>query len=419
MSRTLVALILIIGTMSCTETELARFTVSSGEHDRQDWIVSVEIRPPGTDPAEDVQGDLEERAVLYAITPGGEVPVPFQLDFAGGADVIRFMIEGITEKGTSREYVLKRKRGSAGDLTPVATLQQDEDALLVAEEGNPVLSYRISETMPPEGVDSIYRRSAYIHPLYSPGGMVLTRIQPPDHYHHYGIWNPWTLTHINGREIDYWNLGKGEGTVRTEALLATEEGPVTTSFTALHQHIDKGHEAGERVTMDEFWDVKYRGKTAGGNRYILDLYTTLRNILQDTIIFDAYRYGGGLGFRATGEWNNENSSILTSEGMDRANADGTRARWCIIEGTSSVDEGRSGILFMSHPGNREHPEPMRVWPPDAGKGNVFFNFCPIRHNEWLILPGMDYRLKYRMVVFDGELTAEEADRYWNSFAYPE
>jgi len=329
------------------------------------------------------------------------------------------MAGGITEAGTNREYLLKLKRGSAADPPPVATVQQDEDALLVADAGSPVLSYRISEIMPPEGVDSIYKRSAYIHPLYSPGGMVLTRIQPPDHYHHYGIWNPWTLTHINGRQVDYWNLGKGEGTVRTEAVLDTGEGPVAASFTTLHHHIDKKFEAGERVTMEEFWDVKYWDKTADGDRYILDLYTTLRNILQDTIIFDAYRYGGGLGYRATAEWNNENSTIRTSEGMDRTNADGTRARWCIVEGASSVDEGRSGILFLSHPDNREHPEPMRVWPPGSGKGDVFFNFCPIRHNEWLILPGMDCRLKYRMVVFDGGLTAEEADRYWNSFAYPE
>jgi len=33
--------------------------------------------------------------------------------------------------------------------------------------------------------------------------------------------------------------------------------------------------------------------------------------------------------------------------------------WMIIEGESSVEEGRSGILFMSHPDNQAHPESMR------------------------------------------------------------
>ncbi|MDT8432866.1 MAG: PmoA family protein [Bacteroidales bacterium] len=411
MNRYLVLMIFLTGMVSCADTELARFTVAAGEHDRQDWLVSVE--------APSLEIDLEEEASLYEVTESGRVYVPFQLDYEGDVAGISFVATGVTAEGTTREYVLLKKQGKQPESVPVATLQQNEDELVLSDASQPVLSYRISEIMPPEGVDSVFRRSAYIHPLYSPGGMVLTRIQPPDHYHHYGIWNPWTLTHINGREIDYWNLGKGEGTVRTEAVLETVEGPVYSAFTALQHHIDKGHEAGERVTMEEFWEVTYRGKSADGKRYILDLQTTLRNVLKDTILFDAYRYGGGIGYRATGKWNNENSTVLTSEGKDRATADGTRARWCIVEGASPVEEGRSGILFMSHPANREHPEPMRVWPPDSNHGELFFEFCPIRHNDWVILPGRDYVLKYRMVVFDGALSAEEAERYWNGFAYAE
>jgi hypothetical protein len=85
-----------------------------------------------------------------------------------------------------------------------------------------------------------------------------------------------------------------------------------------------------------------------------------------------------------------------------------------VEGESNVPRGRSGILFLSHPENREHPEPMRVWPPQqqGGISNVYFQFCPIRHNPWVLEPGKTYTLKYRMVVFDGELTAEEAEEYW-------
>jgi hypothetical protein len=411
MTRCLFLLILVVFMASCADSELARFTVAAGEYDRQDWLVQEELPPLAIDP--------EQSAALYERTPEGRERIPFQTDFENGVAVIRFIAAGVTLKGTTREFVLLKRRGRSAEAVPVAVLHQDEDALLVSDAAQPVLSYRISERMPPEGVDPVFRRSAHIHPLYSPGGMVLTRIQPPDHYHHYGIWNPWTLTHINGREIDYWNLGKGEGTVRTEAVLETVEGPVFSAFTALQQHIDKGHETGERVTMEEFWELTYWGRSTGGKRYILDLYTTLRNVLQDTILFDAYRYGGGLGYRATGEWNNENSTVLTSEGKDRATADGTRARWCIVEGVSGVEEGRSGILFMSHPDNREHPEPMRVWPPDNPRGELFFEFCPIRHNAWVILPGRDYTLKYRMVVFDGELTAEEAERYWNGFAFRE
>ena len=75
---------------------------------------------------------------------------------------------------------------------------------------------------------------------------------------------------------------------------------------------------------------------------------------------------------------------------------------------------------MSHPENRMHPEPMRIWPVDAngGRGDMFFEFCPIRHEEWKIAPNEDYELNYRMVVFDGELVPDEAEAYWQAFAHP-
>jgi hypothetical protein len=58
---------------------------------------------------------------------------------------------------------------------------------------------------------------------------------------------------------------------------------------------------------------------------------------------------------------------------------------------------------------------MRVWPLDVNNGEMFFEFCPIRNVEWIISPGIDYTLKYRMIVFDGSMTPEEAEMYWNGF----
>ena len=167
--------------------------------------------------------------------------------------------------------------------------------------------------------------------------------------------------------------------------------------------------------MNETWGVTV--KNLGGQAYMVDLVTTLSTPLEGGITLEEYRYGGGLGYRGTERWNPENATVLTSEGKTWADADATHARWVIIEGGSSVPEGRSGILFMSHPGNRSHPEPMRMWPPDmnGGKENMFFEFCPIRHQEWLLEKGKEYILRYRMVVFDGAMSAERAEQYWKGF----
>ena len=61
---------------------------------------------------------------------------------------------------------------------------------------------------------------------------------------------------------------------------------------------------------------------------------------------------------------------------------------------------------MSHPANREHPEPMRIWPD----GYIFFNFCPIQQKEWTLEPGKEYTLRYRLYVYTGTTAPAVAER---------
>ena len=302
---------------------------------------------------------------------------------------------------------------ACGQNGPRLVTTEDETTIYLGSQA--VLTYVHSETLPPEGVDPVYRRSAYIHPLYSPGGERLTRIQPPDHWHHYGIWNPWTRTHFGEYKVDFWNLAEGQGTVRFAEYLEKMEGKEEAGFRVRQEHIYFKEDGSDAVALDEVWKVTVRDLP--GQSYQVDLYTTLSTPLETGITLEAYRYGGGLGYRGTEKWDPGNATVLTSGGKTWADADATRARWVIVEGESSVEEGRSGILFLSHPGNQAHPEPMRMWPPDSneGKENVFFEFCPIRHQEWVLEPGKAYTLKYRMVVFDGTLSPEDAEAYWSNF----
>ncbi|MGB6150989.1 MAG: PmoA family protein, partial [Pricia sp.] len=271
----------------------------------------------------------------------------------------------------------------------------------------------------PEGVDSVYKKSGSIHPILTPKGDTLSRIQPPDHYHHYGMWGPWTHTQIDGQQVDFWNLGDRKGTVLFKEIKDKKSGEIFASFTAAQEHLDLLTKAEPQVALNEnlevtLWDLKR------DDRYMFDYHSNFSSPLEEGILFEAYRYGGGIGMRFTERWKADNCSVLTSEGEDRLTADGTRARWCIVKGESADSTGTHGILFMSHPENRAHPEPMRVWPIDGngGRGDMFFEFCPIRHEEWQIEPEKEYELKYRMVVFDGELNPDEAEAYWQAFAHP-
>jgi hypothetical protein len=63
---------------------------------------------------------------------------------------------------------------------------------------------------------------------------------------------------------------------------------------------------------------------------------------------------------------------------------------------------------------------MRVWPSNAnnGRGDMFFEFCPIRLNSWTFQPQKEYVLRYRMIVYDGNLKPDTAETLWKNFAQP-
>ncbi len=388
--------------------DLLKFEVSAGNTDRQDFPLSLSI--------DQLNYNTDSlKLALFEIREKTETAVPFQIETGSGAK-IWFILNGQTPKNTKRTFILRKVNDSRTFQSGIKEVMKDGALNLFSGE-KPILSYQIETVNPPKGVSPLYKRSAFIHPLYSPGGEVLTRIQAPDHYHHYGIWNPWTLTFIGKREVDFWNLAKGEGTVRFAGMISQVEGPVYTGFKSHQEHINFGATGGDTVAINELFDV--RVWNLNNQRYMFDYASTLNTPLDSGILLAAYRYGGGIGFRATEKWNKDNSSVLTSEGKTRKDADGSNARWCIVEGESSTKEGRSGILFLSYPANRMHPEPMRVWPEDQnGRGDLFFEFCPIRHKDWKIEKGNDYTLKYRLIVFDGKMTPEEAENYWQAFANP-
>jgi hypothetical protein len=295
------------------------------------------------------------------------------------------------------------------------TLQESSKGMDFLLDGKLVLSYQMTKEPVPTGIKEAYSKSGFIHPIQSPSGQILSRIQPEDHYHHYGIWGPYTRATIGGKEVDFWNLGDEKGRVDFSHVLSKKQAGGAAELTVRQNHVDLKAAAESRIAMEE--DLRIKVKPADKGRYLVDYTSTLQTAIPGGILLDDYRYGGGIGFRATEVWGDANSSILTSEGKDRATADGSNARWILVTGQSDHPSGKSGILFMSHNTNQAHPEPLRVWPPGQyeGKGNVFIEFCPIRHTSWEIQPGKRYSLTYRMLVFDGELTVQEAENYWKSF----
>ncbi|MBS0000994.1 MAG: PmoA family protein [Cyclobacteriaceae bacterium] len=340
--------------------------------------------------------------------------IPHQIE-SGSNPQLTFMMDGVMGRQSVKEFVLRA--GKKEPVFPSFEISADEETFIMILEDQKILSYQFREKMPPEGVDPVFRRSAFIHPIWSPSQTVLSRIQPEDHYHHYGIWNPWTKTKYRGEEIDFWNLGEKQGTVRFKGLISRVEGPVYGEMNILQDHIKLMDGTMEETVLHEKWSIR-AWKLGKKDKFWLIDFTSILNCAEDSPLeLTAYRYGGGIGFRAAEYWTSENTSVLTSEGRTREEADGSRAKWCMVSAGNENSLNEPGILFLSHSLNHEHPEPMRVWPSDAneGRGDLFFEFCPIRHNDWILEPGKEYALNYRLLVFDNPISADEAELYWKSF----
>ena len=375
---------------------LATITVEAGEYTRIDTPVSVEL-----------DGISYKRLRLEEIKGSQRLPVPAQIE-PGNPPRLWWIFSGTTEAGGKRIYELLQ--GSSTRTTGVEVIKNDSFLQLQIGDSK-VLRYNHAVVPPPEGASPLYARSGFIHPLWSPAGEVLTWMHPKDHIHHMGLWMPWTETEFEGRKVDFWNLGKGQGTVRFVKFISTESGAVYGGFDAIQEHVDLRAPEGEKVALNEELNVRVWNLGKPNECWLLDYTSKQRCASSSPLHLLEYRYGG-FGFRATDQWNESNSDYLTSEGKTRKDGHGTRARWCNVFGSTA--KGQAGVVFMSHPDNHEHPEPMRIWP----EGGVFFNFCPIQKADWILEPGETYVLRYRLYVYSGKITLETAERFWQDFAHP-
>ncbi len=391
---------------------LARITVEAGDYTRIDtpvmaWLDGV---PLGF-PADEIR--------LVEVKGSRRVDVPVQLE-AGSPPRLWWILSGETQAGSKRTYELL-KGGRA--VSSAVRARLNDKVLWIEKDGKKVLSYNHAVVPPPpievmgekyKDTRDLYYRSGFIHPLWSPTGSVLTNIHPKDHYHHVGIWMPWTKTKFEGKEVDFWNLGSGQGTVRFNRFLSTTNGPVYGGFQAEQDHVALKTDDGEKTVLKEIWDVRVYDVGGSDKGYwLVDFVSVQRCVAQSSLLLEKYRYGG-FGYRATAEWKGDKASYLTSQGRTRKDGHATRARWC---DTAGVSDGQwKGITHFSHPDNFRHPEPMRIWP--EFENEVFFNWAPVQVDDFELKPGEDHIYRYRMYVHEGKVNVENTERLWNDYAHP-
>ncbi|WP_073081231.1 DUF6807 domain-containing protein [Chitinophaga jiangningensis] len=379
-----------------------RLTVKAGAYARTNTLVSYKT---------DKALPTGKAWKLEEVTAGKKESVPVQMDDAG---VITWVMRGTTASGAQREYRLYAGKPAARGLMRA---EVSSAGISLKQNQKPILQYNTAIVDPPVGTDTVYRRSGFIHPLWAPNGVVLTAIFPKSgHAHHMGIWSPWTHTRFEGKVTDFWNVHKKEGKVFYAGTEAVAGGDVWCGFRVKQEQVAYPAPGQAKVAIAETYSVKAYEATSNGTRRLWDMRTDFSSPSDSGITLLQYRYGGGFGLRTTPYFTSKTSQVLTSEGHTRKNADSTRARWVMI--TGKAPEGEAGLLIMNAPDNFDSPEPLRVWPEDMDGGELMLNYSPTKMKTWQLVHGNVYTLKYRVMVYSGRLTAEEAEAVWRDYAYP-
>ena len=169
------------------------------------------------------------------------------------------------------------------------------------------------------------------------------------------------------------------------------------------------------MALNELQTVRVYRPEPAQDYHIVDITSQMNCASESPFKILEYRYAG-LGWRATEKWNKDNSEVLTSEDKTRKDADGSTAKWAIIQGALDSDYG--GAVMMSYPSNYNFPEPLRIWPENSNGGEMFAMFAPTKTKDWLLNPGKTYTLKYRFVVYNGRFTKDKAESAWQYFSSP-
>ncbi len=319
------------------KTEVLRFSVEAGKYQRINTPMNLSLANIIVNDSLSLQ--------LFELVKGKPVEVPCQMEPGSYTAWLWWIMEGATAAGMKRDYILYRTRGVS--YRNIISSEVSSEKIELKKDQTRILDYQIALHYPPAGVDTMYKRNGFIHPMCSPSGNILTRIDAPDHYHHVGIWNPWTKVKTGNHVTDFWNLYLHQGTVKFAGINSTTDGPVYGGFDVRQEHIDFQGKNHNELTFNEVWDVRAWNAepVAGAKAWLVDLTSFLSVAGDSAIVLEAYRYGGGIGYRATDEWNKDNSWVNTSEGKTRANADGTDARWTDVGGMFK-DKGTSGIVFF-------------------------------------------------------------------------
>lgn len=286
--------------------------------------------------------------------------------------------------------------------------RSDDHAIELSAGGRLLARFQHAARVP-EGVDPVYARAGYLHPVFTPSGVVVTGDYCASHPHQHGVFFAWTRTLFEGREVDFWNAADRQGTVEVTGFVAGEVDGESAGFEASLAHVDVSSPGVRNTALEETWRVRAH---ALADATVIDLESRQSAPTSALEVLE-YHYGG-FAVRAPEAWEGaEGARATTSEGHGRVDGNGTTARWVALSGpvAAGADDRRATIAVLAAPDNPRAPEPVRIHP-----SNPYFCFAACRRGAFTIEPGAPRVTRYRIVAMDGPPDVARLEELWRDFA---
>jgi hypothetical protein len=312
--------------------------------------------------------------------------------------------------------------GAIGQAGSVG-LQLDETsaAIAVSRGSTMIVVYNKQSPQVPDGVDPIFQRSGFLHPVASPIGNVVTAVFPFDHLHQDGVFSAWVKTKWNGRKVYFWNLAGGKGRVLHQRVVSTFCNETTVGF-----EVDLVHRVVEHPMADvlsERWKVTVH--STHSSNHCFDLETTQTALTQSPLVVTRHHYGG-IALRGPTDWlqakkesdgsdtseqdepQSEVSDFLTDQGANRIQGNHQKSRWVSL--TGFMEGEPVSIMVLGHVANFRAPQSARRHPTKP-----YFCFAPCVEGEFVIDQDHPFHARYRYLITDAAPDTEWLNQQWRDW----
>lgn len=264
----------------------------------------------------------------------------------------------------------------------------------------PVLTFQQAA----QSKDGKWPRANYVHPLYDLDGEMITEDFPSDHGHHRGVFWAWHQVLVGDKALgDAWACENFQWDVQ-QANVVTGQKQATISATTLWKSPDLVSNDGQLIPcVREHATIVVHAAEA--NVRSIDFN------LEFLALVDDVRIGGSDDDKGYGGFSPRIK--LTDDVHFIGNGGPVEPQVTAVQAGPWIDVGnkQGGVVILAHSSNPGHPQPW-ILRGSRSMQNVAYpgrHPVPLSKTEPL-------RLRYRLGIHRGELTADQIDELWHEYA---